>query len=251
MSGHSHAKTIKHQKNITDQKRGQMFSKMARVISVAVKEGGANPETNNKLKVVMEQAKELNMPKENIERAIKQAVGGEEAANLFEMIFEAYGPGGIAIIIEAIADNKNRALGEVKQVLSQYGGKLVGEGAIRWMFERKGVITINLNDPAFAEASAGKQISKDDLELLVIEVGAQDICWKSDNVLDVYTKTEDMENVRKSLEEKGIKIGEANLNWTPKEEVTVDEKIKESCEKLFDALDETDSVQEIYSNLKT
>lgn len=242
MSGHSHARTIKHQKNITDQKRGQMFSKMARVISVAVKEGGANPETNNKLKVVMEQAKQFNMPKENIERAIKQATGGEEAANLTEMIFEAYGPGGIAIIIEAIADNKNRALGEVKQALNQYGGKLVGEGAIRWMFERKGVITINLNDQT--------SMVKDDLELLVIEVGAQDIYWKSDNVLDVYTKTEDMEKVRKSLEEKGIKIEEANLNWMPKEEVTVEEKVKESCEKLFDALDESDSVQEIYSNLK-
>lgn len=242
MSGHSHARTIKHQKNITDQKRGQMFSKMARVISVAVKEGGANPETNNKLKVVMEQAKQFNMPKENIERAIKQATGGEEAANLTEMIFEAYGPGGIAIIIEAIADNKNRALGEVKQALNQYGGKLVGEGAIRWMFERKGVITINLNDQT--------SMVKDDLELLVIEVGAQDIYWKSDNVLDVYTKTEDMEKVRKSLEEKGIKIEEANLNWMPKEEVTVEEKVKESCEKLFDTLDESDSVQEIYSNLK-
>jgi YebC/PmpR family DNA-binding regulatory protein len=245
MSGHSHAKTIKHQKNLTDQKRGQMFSKMAKVISVAVKEGGANPETNNKLKVVMEQAKQFNMPKENIERAIKQAVGGETASNLTEMIFEAYGPGGIALIIEAITDNKNRALGEVKQVLSQYGGKLVGEGAIRWMFERKGVVVIN---PA-GQVPSPK--SKEELELAAIEAGAQDLHWgENDTILDIYTKTEELEKTRKALEAKGIKTESASLDWVPKEEVAADEKVKESCEKLFNALDETDSVQEIYSNIK-
>jgi len=244
MSGHSHAKTIKHQKNLTDQKRGQMFSKMASVISVAVKEGGANPETNNKLKVVMEQAKQFNMPKDNIERAIKQAEGGKEAINLTEMIFEAYGPGGIAIIIEAIAANKNRALGEVKQALNQYGGKLVGEGAIRWMFERKGVITVNL------KLQNENLKTKEALELLAIEVGAQDISWEDDDILNIYTKTEDLEKARKALEEKNIKTDGASLDWVPKEEITADEKIKESCEKLFEALDGTDSVQEIYSNLK-
>ncbi len=244
MSGHSHARTIKHQKNLTDQKRGRMFSKMANVIAVAVKEGGANPETNNKLKVVMEQAKQFNMPKDNIERAIKQASGGQTAADLTEMIFEAYGPGGVAIIIEAIADNKNRAVGEVKQTLSQYGGKLVGEGAIRWMFERKGVITVNPDEQT--------GITKDELELTAIEAGAQDIHWENNdgNILDIYTKIEDLEKVKKALGERGVKTAEASLDWVPKEEITVDEKTKESCEKLFDALDETESAQEIYSNLK-
>lgn len=244
MSGHSHAKTIKHQKNLTDQKRGQLFSKMAKVIWIAVREGGSSPETNNKLKVVMEQAKEFNMPKENIERAVKQAVGGEEAANLTEMVFEAYGPGGIAIIIEAIADNKNRALGEVKQALNQYGGKLVGEGAIRWMFDRKGVIIIN------SKLQIADPKTKEELELLTIEAGAQDILWEDSDMLSVYTKTEDLEKVRKILEEKGVKMEGASLDWVAKEEITVDEKVKESCEKLFNALDGSDSVQEIYSNLK-
>jgi len=244
MSGHSHARTIKHQKNITDQKRGQMFSKMAKVIWVAVKDGGANPETNNKLKVVMEQAKQFNMPKDNIERAIKQAMGGETASNVTEMIFEAYGPGGIAIIIEAITDNKNRAIGEVKQVLGQYGGKLVGEGAVRWMFERKGVIIIN------SKLQTPNTKPKEELELAAIEAGAQDISWEDDDVLNIYTKTEYLEKVRKVLEAKGIKTEEASLDWVPKEEIEVDEKTKASCEKLFDALDETDSVQDIYSNLK-
>src|SRR3989344_7285242 len=232
MSGHSHAKTIKHQKNLTDQKRGQMFSKMAKVISVAVKEGGSNPEINNKLRVVMEQAKQFNMPKDNIERAIKQAEGGEAAGNLIEMIFEAYGPGGVALIIEAITDNKNRALGEVKQALGQYGGKLVGEGAIRWMFERKGVIAINTSDQAPAK-------SKEEMELGAIEAGAQDIRWgKDDSSLDIYTKTEELEKTRKALEAKGIKIDSASLDWVPKEEIMIDEKTKESNEKLFEALDE-------------
>jgi len=147
MSGHSHAKTIKHQKNITDQKRGQMFSKMARVISVAVKEGGPNPETNTKLRAAVEEAKKINMPKENVERAIKQATGGAEGTNLEEVVFEAYGPEGTAVIIEGITDNKNRTLGEIKQTLSQNSGKLAGEGSVRWMFERKGCITISSQFP--------------------------------------------------------------------------------------------------------
>jgi len=138
MSGHSHAKTVKRVKEANAKKRGQIFSKLARLISVAVKEGGPNPETNSKLRLAFEIAKEANMPKENIERAIKRASGEAEGEKLEEILFEAYGPGGIAIVIEGITDNKNRALGEIKQILNQHNGKLVGEGAVRWMFERKG-----------------------------------------------------------------------------------------------------------------
>lgn len=137
MSGHSHAKTIKHQKELTDQKRGQAFSKMARLISVAVKEGGPNPEINSKLRMAIEMAKKLNMPRENVERAISRGSGAAAGEELEEVLFEAYGPGGIAIIIEGITDNKNRTLGEVKQILNQNGGKLVGEGGVKWLFERK------------------------------------------------------------------------------------------------------------------
>ncbi|MBZ1345123.1 MAG: YebC/PmpR family DNA-binding transcriptional regulator [Candidatus Nealsonbacteria bacterium] len=183
MSGHSHFKSIKRDKSISDKKRGQMFSKIARLISVAAKEGGTNPETNSKLRVVIEEAKKLNLPKENIERAIKQAAGGGEESNLEKVLFEAYGPGGIAIIIEGITDNKNRTLAEIKQILNQNNGKLVGEGAVKWMFERK-------------------------------------------------------------IKEPG------SLEWVPKQEIEVDEKAKGSCQKLFEALDENEAVQEIYSNLK-
>jgi len=243
MSGHSHAKTIKHQKNITDQKRGQMFSKMARVISVAVKQGGPNPETNTKLKVAIEQAKEFNMPKENIERAIKQASGEAEGANLEEIILEAYGPGGIAIIIEGVTDNRNRTLGAVKQILNQGGGKLAQEGSVRWMFERKGAVTINCG------LQAENLQNKEDLELKAIEAGAEDI-YRYDDAFDVYTKVEYLENVKKNLENQGVKIEGASLDWVPKEEIILEEKDKATCQKLFDALDENDDVQEIYSNLK-
>ena len=240
MSGHSHAKTIKHDKEISDQKRGKLFSKLARMISVAAKEKGGSPETNSALRMAIEKAREINMPQENIERAIRRGTGEiEGGAQLEEVIFEAYGPSGIAIIIEGITDNKNRALGEIKQILSQNGGKLVGEGAVKWMFGRKGVITIVISPTT----------NKEELELKVIEAGAEDIYWRND-ALDAYTKIEEVEKVKRNLEQTGIQIESASLDWVPKEEVTVDEKMREACQKLFEALDESDSVQEIYSNIK-
>jgi YebC/PmpR family DNA-binding regulatory protein len=232
MSGHSHAKTIKHQKDITDKKRGQAFSKMARVISVAVKEGGANPETNAK----------LHMPKENVERAIARGAGPSEGEKLEEVSFEAYGPGGVAVIIDGITDNKNRTLGEVKQILNQNNGKLVGEGAVRWMFERKGAIVISLK-------SQNLNLKTDELELMAIEAGAEDI-YRHDDSIDVYTKQEELEKVRKALEDRGVKIESASLDWVAKELTDVNERDGEACQKLFDALDDNDAVQDIYSNLK-
>lgn len=242
MSGHSHAKTIKHQKELTDKKRSQMFSKVTRLISVAVKEAGANPETNSKLRMAIEQAKLCNMPKENVDRAIKRAAGEEGTEKLEEILFEAYGPGGIAVLIEGIADNRNRALGEIKQILGQYGGKLVGEGSVKWLFERKGVIEV--------EKSKYADKTKEDLEMLAIEAGAQDIYWH-DDLLNIYTKPEELEIVRKNLETKNITPSSVSLDWVAKEEIALEnEEDKASCQRLFDALDENDFVQEIYSNLK-
>ena len=242
MSGHSHAKTIKHQKEITDKKRGNIFSKLSRHISLAAKEKGGNPETNSALRMALEQAKSFNLPKENIERAIKRGTGETEGERLEEVIFEAYGPGSIAIIIEGITDNKNRTLGEIKQILNQNNGKLVGEGAVKWMFERKGCITINLR-------SQTQDRKKEEIELMVIESGAEDIYWYDDN-LDVYTKTEDLEKVRKSIEERSVQTESASLDWVAKETVESDEKQKEGCQKLFEALDENEAVQGVYSNIK-
>ena len=243
MSGHSHARTIRHQKNLTDQKRGQVFSKMARLISVAAKEGGPNPETNSKLRVAIETARSFRMPNENIERAIKRASGEAGGEKLEEVFYEAYGPGGIALIIEGITDNKNRALGEVKQILNQHRGKLVQEGAIKWMYERKGCITVN------CKLQIEDLQNREKLELIAIEAGAEDLYWYNDS-LDVYINIEDLGKVKKNLEEKGVKIDSTSLDWKPKEMIDLKEKEKESCLKLFEALDELESVQEIYSNLK-
>lgn len=242
MSGHSHAKTIKHQKELTDKKRGNIFSKLSRQISLATKEKGGNPETNSALKMAIEQAKSFNLPKENIERAIKRGTGETGGEKLEEVVFEAYGPGGIAIIIEGITGNKNRTLGEIKQILNQNNGKLVGEGAVKWMFEKKGCVTINLK-------SQTQSRKKEEIELMVIEAGAEDIYWYDDN-LDVYTKMENLEKIRKNIEEKGIQTESASLDWAAKEMVEPDEKQKEGCQKLFEALDENETVQGVYSNIK-
>ncbi|MDO8264752.1 MAG: YebC/PmpR family DNA-binding transcriptional regulator [Candidatus Parcubacteria bacterium] len=242
MSGHSHWATIKRKKGATDAKRGQEFSKMVRVITIAAREGGSDPITNSKLRMVIERAKQLKMPSENIERAIKRGTGGEEGVKLEESMFEAYGPGKVAIIIDTITDNKNRTLGEVKQILNQHGGKLAEVGSVKWMFEQKGAIVVNLiNQPEDLK-------NKEALELKVIEAGAEDISWFEDN-LDVYTKIEELENVKKNLEKENVVIESSSLDWIAKDSIPVTDNEKQSLEKLFEALDESDSVQNLYSNL--
>jgi YebC/PmpR family DNA-binding regulatory protein len=240
MSGHSHWHSIKYQKGAADAKKSKAFSRVTRQITVAAREGGGDPATNSKLRLAIEQAKFLNMPSENIERAIKRGAGEMEGAKLETVTFEAYGPGGIAIIIEGITDNKNRALGEIKQILNQYEGKLADGGSVKWLFERKGVITVDCGLSA---------INEEDSELKLIEAGAEDIFWHN-NTLDIYTKIGDLEGVKKNLEGQNVKIESASLDWVAKEQISVSEKEKEVAQKLFEVLDESESVQEIYSNLK-
>ena len=244
MSGHSHFSSIKHKKAIADSKRSKIFSKVSQEIAVAVREGGgANPETNDKLKLAIEKAKKWNLPKENIERALKRGSGEAGEDKLETVIFEAYGPGKTALIIEGITDNKNRTLGEIKQILNKHNGKLANEGSVKWMFERKGCLSVDLK-------SQTPDMQKEKLEMLAIEAGAEDLYWH-ENTLDIYTKTEDLEIVKKNLEEKQIQIESTSLDWVAKEEISTNEEDKEKCQKLFEDLDENDSVQEIYSNLKS
>ncbi len=218
-------------------KKGKMFSKMAKIISIAAKDGG-DPTKNSKLKAAIEQSKAVSMPKENIDRAIKKGTGELAGEALEEVSYEAFGPGGIALIIEGITDNANRTLGEVRATINQNNGKMAGEGAVRWMFERKGGIV------ASAE---GK--TKDELEAMAIEAGADDISWEEDTLV-VYTQPTDLETVRKALEDQGLKIDSAKLEWKAKEDVVITDKEKEAAQKLFEALDENDSVNDVYSNLK-
>jgi len=243
MSGHSHWHSIKFQKAITDQKRGNVFSKLTREISLAAKEKGGNPDSNPALRIAVEKAKKFNLPKENIERAIKKGTGEVEGLKLEAFILEAYGPAKTALIIEGITDNKNRTFSEIKQILNQNNGKLANEGSVKWLFERKGYIVINLKD------QNEELKEKEKLELKAIEAGAEDVYWYDDN-LYIYTKVEELEKVKKDLENKGVKIDNATIDWVAKNKIQITEEEKEACEKLFESLDENDAVQEIYSNLK-
>ena len=238
MSGHSHARTVKHDKDLAASKRSKVFSKLAAEITVAVKQGGGSPDTNPRLRTAMDRAKDANMPSDNVERAIKKGTGEDQAQNLEEFLLEAYGPGGVALLISGITDNKNRMLGEIKQILSKNQGKMVEGGAVRWLFEQKGVMAVKGSLP------------KDELELKAIEAGAEDVYWREDGMLDVYTKPAELEKIKNTLLAAGLSIEEASIDWVPKEEIAADQKTIDSSQKLFDELDENDAVQGIYSNLK-
>jgi len=256
MSGHSHAKTVKRVKDAHDAARGRIFSKLARMISVAVKEG-ADPAMNPRLRQALDEAKSVNMPKENIGRAIKRGTGEIEGAKLEEVSYEAFGPGKTAIIIEGITDNKNRTLSEIKQILQRHGGKLAEAGSVKWLFERKGIITIQITlvRPDGSRTNPAEKrdeyTNKEELELKAIEAGAEDIFWhKNENVLDIYTAPNDLNKTKENLESGGLKIDSAGLDWVAKKEIEVSEKDKENLEKLFEELDDSDAVQDIYSNAK-
>ncbi|HEX9722029.1 MAG TPA: YebC/PmpR family DNA-binding transcriptional regulator [Candidatus Paceibacterota bacterium] len=232
MSGHSHFRTVMHKKGLADAKRSQMFSKLAKELTVAAKEGGTDLQANPRLRTVIEKAKSANMPADNIERALKKATG-EDAGRLEEVLFEAYGPGGVAILVTAITDNKNRTLGQVKQILQKNQGKMVEGGAVRWLFERKGVTTVE-NAPK-------------DLELFAIEAGAEDLFWR-DHTLDIYTDPSALNSLKARLEEKNVHVT-ASIDWVPKERVNPSEKDAQAAEKLFAALDDQDDVQDMYANI--
>lgn len=238
MSGHSKWSQIKHKKAVTDAKKGKIFSKMVRLISVAARAKGKDPESNPTLRTLIDTARSLNMPVENIERAIAKGAGELEGSKIEEFLLEAYGPGGSALLIEGTTDNRNRTVSEIKYLLSEHDGKLANPGSVLWLFEHQGSLT--------AKTSPAK---KDELELAAIDAGAQDIKWADEQTLEIYTKPEELEKTRKALEEKNIKADDASLVWMPKNEMQIsDPKDKERLEKLFEALDDNDDVSEIYSN---
>lgn len=247
MSGHSKWKQIKRQKAVTDSQRARIFTKMARIISVAARKG-ADPETNADLRMAIERAKYENMPKENIERAIKKGAAGE-GEKLESAEYEAFGPAGAMFIIKVLTDNKNRALGGIKNILSKNSGRLGEIGSVKWMFEKLGVVD--------AEVAEEK---KDELELAAISAGARDIKEKH-GALEIYTAPEDLDKVRKALEAGGFKPANASVDWVVKSPVEIpasggsaaggkDTNVRENIENLLNSLDELDDVEEIYSNLE-
>lgn len=243
MSGHSKWSQIKHKKALTDAKRGKIFSKMARLIAVAARQKGGEPSINASLRMAIEKARSSNMPSENIERAIKKGTGELASVRMEEFSAEAYGPGSVALIVEGVTDNKNRTLSEIKFILGQHGGKLAEMGSVLWLFEKKGSLVVSRQT---------NNTQKDALELLAIDCGAQDLKWQTDELLEIFTKPEELEKTKKCLEQKGIKTETASLDLVPKNEIEItDEKAKQQLEKLLEALDENDDISEIYSNMKS
>lgn len=233
MSGHSKWSTIKRQKEATDAKRGQLFSKLSRAIGIAAKQGGPNPDTNLRLRVAIEQAKSFNMPKENIERILKQVQ--ERAENLEEAIYEAYGPAGVGVLVEVTTDNRNRTTQEIKNILERGGGSLGTPGSVAFQFEQKGLILIDKGD------------SPDEKMLRLIDLGAEDVEEVEDGI-EVYTKPGEVFALKEKFEQEGITIRSAELIYNPKNMVPVGGQDTGKVLKLIEALDGHDDVQKVYTN---
>jgi YebC/PmpR family DNA-binding regulatory protein len=236
MSGHSKWSTIKRQKGVADARRGQLFTKLAREIIVAVREGGDNPESNFRLRLVIQKARDNNMPLDNIERAIKRGSGHAEGAALVEMTLEGYGPSGVAILVQALSDNRNRTLQEVRNIFTRNGGNLGEAGCVAWLFDSRGLITVETD---------GKDA--EELALEAIDAGAEDVKVENKYV-EVYTRPEDLEKVREALEAKNITIASAELSMIPKSTIDMEEKAALQTLKLLDKLEELDEVQNVASN---
>ncbi|MBM3933470.1 MAG: YebC/PmpR family DNA-binding transcriptional regulator [SAR202 cluster bacterium] len=238
MSGHSKWATIKHAKAATDQKRGALFTKLSKEIIVAARMGGGDPEGNFRLRLAVQKARDSNMPVDNINRAIKKGTGEMKDGEVpVEMVYEGYGPGGIAIIVQAVSDNRNRTVSDIRSNFTKRGGSLAESGAVSWQFAQKGVLTADIGSPDKA----------DDMTLTAIDAGADDINAES-TTLTVYCPPETMEKVRRSLTEAGATVSSAELSMVPKVMVPMDEKSALSALKLLDILEDLDDVQKVFSN---
>jgi YebC/PmpR family DNA-binding regulatory protein len=237
MSGHSKWSSIKHQKGVADVRRGKLFTKLTREIIVAVRNGGASPETNHRLRLAIQKARDSSMPSDNIERAIKRGDGTLEGATLVEIALEGYSPGGAAILVEALTDNRNRTIQDVRNIFTKSGGSLGESGSVTWLFDSKGLITIETADQ-----------NADELALRAIDAGAEDVNTEK-GYIEVYTKPEELEVVRTMLEQDSAIINSAELAKVPKTTVNLDEKTTLQVLKLLDKLEELDDVQHVSSNV--
>ncbi|MBK5226095.1 MAG: YebC/PmpR family DNA-binding transcriptional regulator [Thermoleophilia bacterium] len=236
MSGHSKWSSIKHKKGAADAKRGQLFSKLSRVITVAAKEGGGDPSANATLATAIQKAKDNSMPKDNIERAIAKGAGGGEGESYETIIYEGYGPNGVAVLVEAMTDNRNRTAAEVRNIFNRTSGKLGETGTVAWIFERKGSIVV--------EASV---TDEDTLMTVAIDAGAEDVS-QDENTYEIVTDPVDFMAVRGALEEAGIAFTSAELAMLPKTTVQLEQSDAKKMLRLMDTLEECDDVQEVHAN---
>ena len=236
MSGHSKWATIKRKKGAIDAKRGKIFTKLGRELMVAVKEGGPDPDSNSKLRDAIAKAKANNMPNDTIQRSIKKASGEGNANEYFEMVYEGYGPSGIAVIVETLTDNKNRTAGDLRHYFDKNGGNLGQNGCVSFMFDRKGVIVIEKAD----------SVDEDTLMMDALEAGADDFNVE-DECYEIMTAVETFSEVRETLEKSGYTFAQAELNYVPQTTTVLDdEEAVKKMEKLIDMLEENDDVQNVY-----
>jgi YebC/PmpR family DNA-binding regulatory protein len=237
MSGHSKWANIKHKKGKMDAVRGKVTTKISREITIAVKTGGADPSGNMRLKLALQKAKENNVPKENIQRAIQKGQGALEGGNYEEIMYEGYGPGGVAVLLDILTDNRNRTAADIRHLFSKHGDNLGELGCVNWTFDKKGLFLINKT----------AKINEEDLMLLALEAGAED--FKADEEqYEIITAPEDWESVREALEGAHYELDSAQITMVPQTtvELTGDDAVK--MLKLFDAMEEHDDVQEVYAN---
>lgn len=238
MSGHSKWAQIKRQKGVTDARRGQLFTKLVREITVAARAGGPDPDANARLRLAVQTAREANMPAENIERAIKRGAGGDEGAALAEVTYEGYGPGGAAILVEAVTDNRNRTVAEIRNAFTRGGGSLGESGCVAWLFDTRGVIAIDADgqDP-------------DEVALRAIDAGADDVQVVG-KALEVYTAPGDLDHVRAALAGDQLSVTSADLAMIPKTTLEMEAKDQLALVKLLERLEDLDDVQRVYTNVE-
>jgi YebC/PmpR family DNA-binding regulatory protein len=239
MCGHNKWTQIKRQKGVNDAKRSQIFAKLSKIITLQAKNGG-DPEANPALKIAIDKARAVNMPADNIQKAIKKGTGEIASERLEEVLFEAYGPEGVPLIIEATTDNNNRTSSEIKHILSKNGGRLGEGGSVKWMFDRFGYLEIGRTE----------EMKTEEVEMAAIDAGAEDVDVCEEMIV-VYTKPEELYQVKNALEQAGkLTILETGFEWIAKNKVKVEGDLASKIEKLFEALDEQDDVNEVYSNLE-
>ncbi|MFB3056984.1 MAG: YebC/PmpR family DNA-binding transcriptional regulator [Ignavibacteriaceae bacterium] len=236
MSGHSKWSTIKRKKGAADAKRGKIFTKLIKEITISAREGGGDPGANPRLRLAIDNAKAANMPADNIERAIKKATGELEGVTYHELMYEGSGPGGVAMLIEVATDNKNRSVAEVRHLFSKYNGSMGENGSVAWMFNRKGIITLPTQNK-----------SEDEIMDIVLEAGAEDLHTEED-FFEVQTDLESFEPVRKALVAADLRIENASLQWIAKNTVSVSREDAEKVMKIIEAMEDSEDAQNVYSN---
>ena len=237
MAGHSKWSNIKHKKAKMDAQKGKIYSRFSKLIIIAVREGGPDPNANSRLKDIIEKAKQANMPNDNITRAIKRGSGELGGGDIEEIMYEGYGPGGVAILVDATTDNRNRTAGEMRHLFDKYGGNLGESGCVAWMFERKGLILIEKKDG----------IDVDEIMMLAIDSGAEDVEETEDSIV-ITTAVDSFEMVKNTLTESNIEIFSADLSFIPNSTISVSEEDNERLEKLLESLEHHDDVQNVYTN---